>query len=79
MTSIEYLGHKLREERIRQGRTLKDISDLSGVSVSTLSRFERGERNSLSVFLVYVACIGVQSGHLKKAGFGELGIIYLED
>lgn len=78
MTSIEYLGSKLRDERKRQGRSLSDISKLTGINVSTLSRFERGERNSLSTFLAYAACVGIQSGHIKRAGWAEVGIINLE-
>lgn len=34
----------LREMRIRQGRTLQEVSDQTGIAVSQLSRLERGQR-----------------------------------
>lgn len=84
MTSLEYLGGRIRKARLEEKRTLSDISKLTGISISNLSRFERGERDSLTIFLQYVACLGLRSslsgiqvGDVKKAALGEIGILYL--
>lgn len=37
-------GSRLREERRRQGLTLREVAELSGISVSQLSRLEHGHR-----------------------------------
>jgi hypothetical protein len=47
----EAVGHELREERLRQERTLADVSEESGVSVQYLSEVERGRKEPSSEIL----------------------------
>src|SRR5262245_21988856 len=39
------LGKKLKQHRLNQHLTAKELSDKSGVSVRTIVGFERGEKN----------------------------------
>ncbi len=45
------LGEVLREERIRQGRTLRDVSKHAMVSLGYLSEVERGQKEASSELL----------------------------
>ncbi|MCW2757278.1 MAG: helix-turn-helix domain protein [Nocardioidaceae bacterium] len=47
----EAVGHELREERTRQGRTLKDVAGEAGVSTPYLSEIERGIKEPSSEVL----------------------------
>ena len=51
----EAVGHELRGERTRQGRTLADVADDAGVSVAYLSEVERGRKEPSSEVLAAVA------------------------
>lgn len=51
----EAVGHELREERTRAGRTLSDIAATSGVSLQYLSEIERGLKEPSSEILGAVA------------------------
>src|SRR3954454_19861287 len=47
----EAVGHELRSERQRTGRTLADVADRAGVSVQHLSEVERGLKEASSEVL----------------------------
>src|SRR3954464_1075541 len=51
----EVVGHELREERHRAGRTLADVADDAGVSTQYLSEVERGLKEPSSEVLGAVA------------------------
>jgi transcriptional regulator with XRE-family HTH domain len=42
------LGHVLRHERLRQGRTLRDVSATARVSLGYISEIERGQKEASS-------------------------------
>ena len=47
----ELLGEVLRSERIRQGRTLREVSLAARVSLGYLSEVERGQKEASSELL----------------------------
>lgn len=47
----DLVGHELREERHRQGRTLADVAEQAGVSTPYLSEVERGRKEPSSEVL----------------------------
>lgn len=47
----ELLGETLREQRVAQGRTLRDISGSARVSLGYLSEVERGQKEASSELL----------------------------
>lgn len=51
----EAVGHELRNERQRAGRTLADVAEHSGVSLPYLSEVERGLKEPSSEILGAVA------------------------
>src|SRR4051794_9592722 len=51
----EAVGHELRSERQRTGRTLAEVADRAGVSVQHLSEVERGLKEASSEVLGAVA------------------------
>lgn len=50
----ELLGESLREERVAQGRTLRDISQDARVSLGYLSEVERGQKEASSELLASI-------------------------
>ncbi len=50
----ELLGESLREERVAQGRTLRDISADARVSLGYLSEVERGQKEASSELLASI-------------------------
>jgi len=51
----ELLGEALREQRITQGRTLREVSLAARVSLGYLSEVERGQKEASSE-LLYAIC-----------------------
>jgi transcriptional regulator with XRE-family HTH domain len=47
----EHLGDALRRHRLRQGRTLREVSALARVSLAYLSEIERGRKEASSELL----------------------------
>lgn len=47
----EAIGHELREERYRQGRTQGDVAEHAGISTQYLSEVERGRKEASSEIL----------------------------
>ena len=51
----ELIGESLREERVSQGKTLRDVSRKARVSLGYLSEVERGQKEASSEILASVA------------------------
>lgn len=51
----ELIGEALREERIRQGKTLRQLSGLARVSLGYLSEVERGQKEASSELLAAIS------------------------
>lgn len=51
----ELLGEVLREERMRQGRTLREVSMVARVSLGYLSEVERGQKEASSELLASIS------------------------
>ena len=47
----ELIGESLREERVAQGRTLREVSKAAQVSLGYLSEVERGQKEASSELL----------------------------
>ena len=55
----ELIGESLREERVAQGRTLREVSKAARVSLGYLSEVERGQKEASSELLAAMcACAG---------------------
>ncbi len=50
----ELIGESLREERIVQGRTLREVSKAARVSLGYLSEVERGQKEASSELLASI-------------------------
>ena len=50
----ELLGASLREERVTQGRTLREVSKAARVSLGYLSEVERGQKEASSELLASI-------------------------
>jgi transcriptional regulator with XRE-family HTH domain len=51
----ELIGASLREERVAQGRTLREVSKAARVSLGYLSEVERGQKEASSELLAAIA------------------------
>ncbi len=51
----ELIGASLREERVAQGRTLREVSKAARVSLGYLSEVERGQKEASSELLASIA------------------------
>lgn len=61
----ELLGDSLREERISQGRTLREVSLSARVSLGYLSEVERGQKEASSELLYAISeALGVPLSQL---------------
>ena len=50
----QHIGGSLRERRLQQGRTLRQVSADAKVSLGYLSEVERGQKEASSELLAYV-------------------------
>ena len=50
----ELIGESLREERVAQGKTLREISKAARVSLGYLSEVERGQKEASSELLASI-------------------------
>ena len=63
----ELLGEVLRSERIRQGRTLREVSLAARVSLGYLSEVERGQKEASSELLNAICgALDVPLSHLLR-------------
>ena len=69
----QLLGDVLRRLRIRQGRTLREVSASARVSLGYLSEVERGRKEASSEVLAAAAhALGLGLGDLLSRAQGEL-------
>jgi transcriptional regulator with XRE-family HTH domain len=72
----DVLGSSLRRVRLRQGRTLRDVSAAARVSLGYLSEIERGRKEPSSELLAAIcAALGVT---LSDVLFDVLGTLPLQ-
>ena len=71
----ELLGEVLRSERMRQGRTLREVSLAARVSLGYLSEIERGQKEASSELL---QSIGAALGMPQSVLFGEVARLFAE-
>lgn len=68
------IGDVLREERLRQGRTLADVADEAAVSLPYLSEIERGTKDvSSDVLHVVHAALGLELREVLERSSRRLG------
>lgn len=53
------LGHRLKDIRIRQGMTQKELANNSGVALSTVIRLENGEGCNLDNLIKIMRILGI--------------------
>ncbi|MGB3953796.1 MAG: helix-turn-helix transcriptional regulator [Brooklawnia sp.] len=71
----ELLGEVLRAERMRQGRTLREVSVAARVSLGYLSEVERGQKEASSELLYAISqALGVS---LSKV-YAEVSELFVE-
>lgn len=64
----ELLGEVLRAERMRQGRTLREVSVAARVSLGYLSEVERGQKEASSELLYAISqALGVSLSQVYAA------------
>lgn len=64
----ELLGEVLRTERVRQGRTLREVSLAARVSLGYLSEVERGQKEASSELLYSISqALGVPLSQVYAA------------
>ncbi|GAB2727474.1 helix-turn-helix domain-containing protein [Streptomyces bullii] len=69
----DLVGEVLRNERLTQERTLKDVADAARISMPYLSEVERGRKEASSEVLAAAAhALGLSLGDLLARAHGEL-------
>ncbi|MEU5364127.1 helix-turn-helix transcriptional regulator [Streptomyces sp. NPDC005925] len=69
----DLVGDVLRQERLAQERTLKDVADAARISMPYLSEVERGRKEASSEVLAAAArALGLGLGDLLERAHGEL-------
>ncbi|MFJ8137678.1 helix-turn-helix domain-containing protein [Streptomyces sp. NPDC096013] len=70
----DLVGDVLRQERLAQERTLKDVADAARISMPYLSEVERGRKEASSEVLAAAAhALGLDLGDLLSLARDELG------
>jgi transcriptional regulator with XRE-family HTH domain len=70
------LGDTLRETRLRQRRTLKEVSQVAKVSLGYLSEVERGQKEASSELLASIcAALGIRLSDVLRRVSEELAVI----
>lgn len=70
------LGDALRETRLRQQRTLKEVSQAARVSLGYLSEVERGQKEASSELLASICqALGVRLSDVLRRVSDELAVL----
>jgi transcriptional regulator with XRE-family HTH domain len=70
------LGDALRETRLRQQRTLKEVSQVARVSLGYLSEVERGQKEASSELLASICqALGVRLSDVLRRVSDELAVL----
>ncbi len=74
------LGDTLRRQRLRQHRTLRDVSAGARVSLGYLSEVERGQKEASSELLASICdALGVNLSSVLREVSDEMGLLELEN
>jgi XRE family transcriptional regulator, stress-response regulator len=75
----QLLGDVLRQLRLRQGRTLREVSAAARVSLGYLSEVERGQKEASSELLASIAkALGVPLSHVLREVADQLALAELQ-
>jgi transcriptional regulator with XRE-family HTH domain len=75
----QLLGDVLRQLRLRQGRTLREVSAAARVSLGYLSEVERGQKEASSELLSSIAkALGVPLSHVLREVADQLALAELQ-
>lgn len=73
------LGDVLRQLRLRQGRTLREVSAAARVSLGYLSEVERGQKEASSELLASICrALGVPLSHVLREVSDQLALAELQ-
>src|SRR6266446_5447364 len=73
------LGDALRRLRLRQGRTLREVSAAARVSLGYLSEVERGQKEASSELLASICrALGVPLSHVMRDVSDQLSLAELQ-
>ncbi|GLZ04381.1 hypothetical protein Acsp03_18470 [Actinomadura sp. NBRC 104412] len=73
------LGDVLRQLRLRQGRTLREVSAAARVSLGYLSEVERGQKEASSELLASICkALGVPLSHVLREVADQLALAELQ-
>ncbi len=74
------LGHELRARRLRQGRTLREVSSSARVSLGYLSEVERGQKEASSELLASICtALDVPLSEVLSSVSDEFALVELAD
>ena len=74
------LGHELRAQRLRQGRTLREVSGEARVSLGYLSEVERGQKEASSELLASICtALDVPLSEVLSSVSDEFALVELAD
>jgi transcriptional regulator with XRE-family HTH domain len=75
----QLLGDVLRQLRLRQGRTLREVSAAARVSLGYLSEVERGQKEASSELLASICkALGVPLSHVLRGVADSLALAELQ-
>jgi transcriptional regulator with XRE-family HTH domain len=75
----QLLGDVLRQLRLRQGRTLREVSAAARVSLGYLSEVERGQKEASSELLASICkALGVPLSHVMRDVSDQLALAELQ-
>lgn len=75
----QLLGDVLRQLRLRQGRTLREVSAAARVSLGYLSEVERGQKEASSELLASICkALGVPLSHVLREVSDQLALAELQ-
>ncbi|GAA1887227.1 helix-turn-helix transcriptional regulator [Actinomadura graeca] len=75
----QLLGDVLRQLRLRQGRTLREVSAAARVSLGYLSEVERGQKEASSELLSSICkALGVPLSHVLREVADQLALAELQ-
>ena len=74
------LGRELRAQRLRQGRTLREVSGAARVSLGYLSEVERGQKEASSELLASICtALDVPLSEVLSSASDEFALVELAD
>lgn len=77
--NIKEIGHRIREQRIKNNMTLEVLAEKTNLSVLHIGHIERGARTpSLASFIKIAQCLNISMDYLIFGEVGEKGAEYHE-